>query len=313
MRYLLCRPSGGLNDMLIQIERCCQYAEKTGRIVIVDTNSPYTIFFRDDFSNYFESRNKYLLLSVESVGRDVLNNLETFPPSLSKNIFEYEPFHLDGYYYEKESKELLSFDFTKNYPHPLLVHEQCGGGDFGHMTLLRLKLKDHIISKLLNRLSLIDKTLNYHSIHIRNTGYTTNYLDRIDSLKQALGGEKIFLATDNIDVLDAFKKTFEQDQMFNFSKLQISPDLSTSSERMTQDLMLSDMDIKEKNEDAILDLLVLALAKQFHYFPLDQSHAINKSSQPKFSGFTVLANNLHSWKIILKSLIDSENIIFGLN
>jgi len=314
MRYLLCRPIGGLNDMLIQIERCCQYAEKTKRIVIIDTNAPYTTFFRDDFSNYFESINKNLLLSVDSINRETLNQLETYPTSISHQIFNYEPYHVDGYFYEKDSKQLLSFDFTKDYPQPLLVHQQCGGGGYGHMTLLRLKLKQHIALKLAERISLIDESLNYHSIHIRNTSdKTTSYLDKLNTFQQMLSSEKIFLATDNINVLNDFKEKLNKDYIYSFSSLSKTPDVSISSEVMPINSIITNQEIKQKNEDAILDLLTLSLAKQFHFFPLDEMHGVNKSPQPKFSGFTVLANNLFTWKIILKSLLNSDNIIFGLN
>ena len=61
-RLLICRPLGGLNDLLCQIERACRYGERFGREVVVDTNHPSTTYFHDDFSSYFESLQPGLVL-----------------------------------------------------------------------------------------------------------------------------------------------------------------------------------------------------------------------------------------------------------
>jgi hypothetical protein len=37
-RLLVCRPQGGLKDMLCQIEQCCRYAERFDRTVLVETD-----------------------------------------------------------------------------------------------------------------------------------------------------------------------------------------------------------------------------------------------------------------------------------
>ena len=54
-RLLLCRPQGGLNDMLCQIEICCAYGEAYDRTTIIDTDYRHSPFFRDTFANYFDS------------------------------------------------------------------------------------------------------------------------------------------------------------------------------------------------------------------------------------------------------------------
>jgi len=66
-RYVLCRPLGGLNDILCQIERCCRYAVRFDRIVVVETDFPRTIYFADAFDRYFESRDPALILSAEGI------------------------------------------------------------------------------------------------------------------------------------------------------------------------------------------------------------------------------------------------------
>ena len=72
--------------------------------------------------------------------------------------------------------------------------------------------------------------------------------------------------------------------------------------------------IQRKNEDAILDLLMLALSKRFHLIPLDKTEAPIGIGvmQPEYSGFTILAANLSNWKIIINSLVIRDDLTFGL-
>ena len=147
MRYLLCRPLGGMNDMMSQIEKCCQYAEQSNRILIIDTNPKNTKFFRDDFSNYFTSHHKNLFLDV-SEHKEILNKLHAFPEFLTHRIFDYDstmwPSKEYAYYYDTSDKSSpptpLTFDFSKDYPHPLLVHHMWGGGEMAHLAFLRFRL-----------------------------------------------------------------------------------------------------------------------------------------------------------------------------
>lgn len=53
--------------MLCQIVKCCRYAEKTGRYVVVDTNYKSTISFHDDLDKYFSSRHEGLILGLEKI------------------------------------------------------------------------------------------------------------------------------------------------------------------------------------------------------------------------------------------------------
>lgn len=77
-RLLLCRPLGGLNDILCQIESCCRYAERFGRTVVVETDFHCTKSFRDDFSRYFVSLQDRLVLSANGI-RGGLDQTAVFP------------------------------------------------------------------------------------------------------------------------------------------------------------------------------------------------------------------------------------------
>ena len=79
-RLVLCRPLGGLNDILCQIELACTYAERFGRTVVVDTAEHSDRYFRDLFSNYFQSARTNLVLGLDAIRRrlDVLDTVPTF-------------------------------------------------------------------------------------------------------------------------------------------------------------------------------------------------------------------------------------------
>ncbi|MCP5000226.1 MAG: hypothetical protein GY933_16185 [Hyphomicrobiales bacterium] len=84
-KYLLCRPKGGLNDTLCQIERCWQYAEQHHRTLIVDTTRSC---FAGEFSNFFEpteASDKIVFAQTDEL-LGVLNNASCFPPEVEGNL-----------------------------------------------------------------------------------------------------------------------------------------------------------------------------------------------------------------------------------
>ena len=66
-------------------------------------------------------------------------------------------------------------------------------------------------------------------------------------------------------------------------------------------------DVFRRNSDAILDLLLLALARNLHLLE------VSNYRHGKYSGFSVLAYNLWSSKIVLKHLIADADVHFGLD
>src|ERR1700751_3969783 len=92
-RLVLCRPQGGLNDVLSQIERVCRYADKFDRDVIIDTNYHSTIYIKDHFSRYFVSRQKRLVLDLTKIEFD-LKNVSVVPHFLTSDVLRYDA-HFD--------------------------------------------------------------------------------------------------------------------------------------------------------------------------------------------------------------------------
>ncbi len=300
-RLLLCRPLGGLNDMLCQIERACLYAERFDRTVIVDTGYSKT-YFRDRFSGYFASRQARLILEADAVsGR--LDQLAVFPNFLAGRVSRYATrFDRDlAQFVEEESGLIPSFDFGRDYAEPLIVHHASGGGTNGIGALARLRLRAPLVEVLLQRLGEVGP--RYLGVHVRNTDYKAKY--RVDTLVAKIApDDPIFLATDNRDTVAQFRSLFGAERIHTFASLPATAGVRIHNiDDPTQ--------AHERNRDAILDLVMLALASQLYLFELEPN-----PYGARYSGFSVLAAHLHDAKPVLKSLISDDLAVLaaaGLN
>jgi hypothetical protein len=296
-RLLLCRPLGGLNDMLCQIELCCRYAERFGRTVIVDTQHS-KVYFRDRFSDYFDSRQVNLLLNVAPV-LDRLDRLAVFPDFLAGRLSSYQVRFEYGQqqFVEDVSGLAPTFDFDIDYAEPLIVHDACGGGEYGIGALARLRLRQELSDALLERLGRIGP--RYLGVHVRNTDYRARYEQTLtpDKLEPCL---PILLATDNRDTVAWFRAVFGAERIFALAGLP-----ATAGERLHH---IGDPALAyQRNRDAILDLVMLALASRLYLFELEPN-----PHGAKYSGFSALAANLHSDESILHGLIGDAAAVLAV-
>jgi hypothetical protein len=299
-RLLLCRPQGGLNDMLCQIEKCCRYAELVGRTVIVDTAYTNSEYFRDNFDRYFSTRQKKLVLSYDYYSTDT-QTMQVFPESLQGRLNTYEA------QFERSKKAFCdtktgqptTFDFKRNYPHALLVHHQAGGGNLSQFALLRLMLKRSLLDELIERIRSLEGP--WTGVHVRNTDYTTNFEDLLTKLKHE-SVKRIFLATDSLKVRERFKSELTNTTVYSLSRR-----LSSNGKPLQNLGGFENVDVYSSNCDAIFDLLMLALSTRL----LFQKIAPNIEGT-SHSGFAILAHNLWTNKIFLRHLISDSRIEFGL-
>jgi hypothetical protein len=300
-RFLLCRPQAGLNDMLCQIEKCCRYAERTDRTVIVDTNYKYSSYFKDDLSRYLVSRQSRLCLCAEEF-KDQLDQWQVFPESLSGRVNDYSVIRNEKSYvrYDAQSGVPVTFDFGQDYPHRLLVHHQGGGGDLSLFALLRMKIAPVIADQLTMRYRQIRP--RYSAIHVRNTDLNTRYADALAKLKSS-STEPLFVATDNRTVVEEFRSALGDDRVFSFASLPTNAGQPIHIIEQPE----SHDEVFQRNSDAILDLLLLSLAQKLHLLE------VYNNKHGKYSGFSVLAYNLWSSKIVLKHLIANSDVHFGLD
>jgi hypothetical protein len=296
-RLLLCRPLGGLNDTLCQIELACRYAERFGRTVIVDTHTQSKRYFRDSFSNYFVSLQNNLVLDADGV-RERFDALDVFPKFLAGRVSRYTTrFDWNAYSFVDEEIGLrVSFDLDRDYAEPLLVHHASGGGKISIGALARMRLEDSLTKVLLRRIQQIGP--RYSGIHVRNTDYKARY-EHLIGRAAIEPNDPIFLATDNRDTVAYCRSIFGAARLFSFASLPAEAGIAAHH-------VTDPAEAYERNRDAVLDLVMLALASRLYLFELEPN-----PHGAKYSGFSILAANLHNAKPVLKRLISDDEAVLA--
>jgi hypothetical protein len=287
-RLVLCRPLGGLNDVFCQIERACAYAERFGRTVVVDTLEQSDRYFRDRFSNYFDSLQENLVLDADLVG-DRLDALDVMPAFLSGRVRACRPRYdaARGGWIDEPSGQVVSFDFEHDHTAELLVHHDAGGGMDSIRALARLRLKDPLVQALKARLAVVGRS--YVGLHIRDTDYRTNYRRLL--AKTSIGPHaRVFVATDSAEALAYCRAAFGDDRVFSFAAL------PESGARLHH--IADPAEAYARNLDAILDLLMLALASAYEMLQIEPNRF-----GARFSGYSVLAANLRNNPAVLARLL----------
>jgi hypothetical protein len=273
-KYLLCRPRGGLNDTLNQLELCCRYSLKHRRKLFIDTNRSG---FLDSFENYFLFPS-YILTGVMS---SIKYPVSVYPLYLQNDIYNYETV-CDNDICRLKNGQNLILNFKKNYSEQYLIHESWGGGEDSIYFLKRIKLKksiqDHITS-VINKLDV------YTAVHIRNTDMQSDYKQFLNNVNRELIYNNIVICTDDYAVQQYGKDLFG-DKLILPS---IVPDLKGQSLHDNQNL-----DRYITNINTITDLFILASSKKLY---------ITKTKKGIYSGFSLLAKSLHEDKRLIKKLL----------
>ena len=280
MKYVLCRPEGGLNDMFVQIAKCYEYCLRYGRTLLVDTNLNDS--FKDDFSFYFKSESDILKINNYEI-KDILYVLKSCNAECYPNINYID--HISNYssYYNNfisdENHLPITFDFNNWYHETLLIHDACGGGIPNFILFDKLKISDYLKNIFNDRLSQVENfcnTKNYNAIHIRNTDMKCS---DIDNFINSLPNDHFFISTDDIYSLNKIKS------LYNVISLSSIPNVNCS-------LHLDIVDSNEKrkrNIDSIIDLMLLAFSNNI----IGSTHN---------SGYFILAQNLKNNGIIYNFL-----------
>ncbi|MEO8304708.1 MAG: hypothetical protein ABI724_11360 [Betaproteobacteria bacterium] len=287
-RLLLCRPQGGFNDLLCQIELCCRYAERFGRTVIVDTDSHHSRYFKDAFSRYFVSEQKLLILDLKGIPHRI-GSLTAFPDFVSGRLDIYRMRYDQDLrkFVEETTGRPISFDFNKDYSEPLLVHDAAGGGTVSLAALYRVRVQEAVSEAFWARQRLMGS--DYTALHIRNTDYKTAYEGWIEQNKGRIHGS-VFVATDNRDTLAHCRSAFGAERVFSFAEL--PPEAGHPAHHLG-----GTIDAYRRNCDAIVDLFLLAYSKQLYVFKvMPNEFGVN------YSGFSMLAVNLRKSGPLLRRL-----------
>jgi hypothetical protein len=325
MKYLLCRPRGGLNDALNQIEKCWRYSEIHNRILIIDTEYLISTGISVKFSSLFEaldcSRNFVFELSQSLL--DDLNKLNVFPPSCKGRLATYRAKlneKLD--HCDSEKNVSLTFNFNRNYEEDLILHDQFGGGAVGINCLARLRLTSRFRGDVLSYLvPLIGES--HMAIHVRNTDYQTDYKSAFKNIYDQTINKRLLVCTDSVAVLNYAADFFDKSKTFSLS----SPPATNGTGLSTYATYCgADQQRYELIVQAFADLIGMATAKKIFLCKIspgefgagnnqysDFSNIFNTTNANQlvptgingFSGFSILAASLRNRPSLVKQLLTS--------
>jgi hypothetical protein len=275
----------GLVDMLLQVQKCYEYAKKYNRDLYIDSTASGLL---DSLDNYF--------IAVDRVyfGKPVLqNNIEYsyFPPCLTDLNYEslWNPTIRKNIH--KQTSMPLTFDFAKPYEEDILVHEQgaVGGDIIKPFEWLRLneKVRVHIVS-------IIEKLGSYDAVHVRNTDYKTDYKTFFENIKDKLGN-KVVLCTDDLQC-QLYAKSFFGDKLHIVTEL---PDTQGRPLHNNRNL-----DRYSINLNTLADLFILASGENLYFSTvLPDPYYSYTLSGTSTSSFSRLANALHERPDLVKKIL----------
>jgi hypothetical protein len=262
-KYLLCRPRGGLNDVLCQIHYCIEYASKFKRHLIIDTTRSGIL---DHFDNYFEPVVPFENMSLSLREDFDLESKTTscVPASLFKRemsyVVEYDDKH--KMFIDTLTREKSTFLFTSDYEEDLLIHEQCGGWTYNLPPLpaLRyLRFKPIVREEVKGRLLSLPK--NYLAIHVRHSDVTTDYKLFFNAIKDIVRDKNLLICTDGFEVLMYARAFFKNTNIISISDI---PDTKGAS--LHDNPLVTNWDT---SMGAFADLIALAMASKI-IFPSEQ-------------------------------------------
>jgi hypothetical protein len=294
-KYLVCRPMGGLNDMMNRIVMSIEYCIRYNRILIIDSiNSEFGSDILDLFNPLLE-----LIQSSRNFNESNFKGLSVYPNFISGKVFEYQSIYKHGTknFIECGTQSVMEFDYFKDYDEHILINNLCGGGVHSHRFLKYFTVTDHILEALKIRINQLGAS--YIGIHVRNTDIKTTYLDMVRELfgnYSSDNGLFFFLATDS---LEAKKRIFEAADQLKVGIKSFSHSLSVDGSPIHRDVNLTETEIVARNKEAILDLLTLIMARKIFY-------SVGPCGEK--SGFSVLAEGLAAseYKLDLNSRLSPQ-------
>jgi hypothetical protein len=267
--YVLCRPEGGLNDLLSQTGRCFDYCLRHGRTLVVDSENIET--FAEPFARYFEINHPRVRVIRDASGfiaEAQARGLGVFPPHARLVHGEECPAYDAVQRNYCLGGEPVTFDFGRIYEAPVLIHHQCGMAPQGAEFLRSLRLSAEICREVAGRWRALPKP--YLGVHIRHTDIKGDIGPVLPLFERYRG--PVFLATDSAAV-QARIRILRPRGLFTTD----IPDFGGNAlhfERVTGAMKT------RVNMTAVVDLVLLALAE-------------NVYAAPGRSGYSILAKALN--------------------
>lgn len=283
-KVVLCRPEGGINDILCRISLCYSYCRATNRILLIDT---INTSFRQPLNIYFKSR--FNDIQFITSNQD-LPPLDSVYPLLDKNGFSYQAIYKNDLgFVRSEDESGLHFDLNRTYQEEVLLYHNCGGGNSSHHAFSFLDFQDFVKQAIGHLYQIIPKP--YISLHLRGTdGLGTNFPPLI-ALLASLPRQNLFVATDSKQLLDLVIEKLSSHNLFTYSAQSLEYERPLHVFKPDDPLT---HDRSKINLNTFIDLGLLALAESYFYVdPLIYGGWV--------SGFSNLAAFLHKNKHFLLS------------
>ncbi|WP_176083556.1 hypothetical protein [Martelella sp. HB161492] len=291
--YLLCRPHGGLNDMLVQIAFCRNYAARSSRSLVIDMNRGG---WKDDFQRYFVPLPTFAARwhdwTEETADR--LAGLETVQPSQLKGRIRDYPFTQKGSAFLLAGTDVrLGFDAERDYDERLLVHEQCGGGLESIELLRYVRFTAETANGILQRILPLGG--DYDAIHVRHTDMKTDYRDFLKKIAPALAGRRVLLCTDSHRV--------QLEAPGLLAKCAAVMTLAAVPDTGGMGLHYHNSgNIFDRNLGSLADLVALACSRKLYFAGVRDGDGI-----ARVSGFSLLAEGLHQQQGVIRVLLSAAD------
>lgn len=172
-----------------------------------------------------------------------------------------------------------------------------GGGEGSIEILSLFKLKNEIINKINLKIKFLG--VDYDAIHIRNTDYKSEYATFLERVKIKTLGRRILLSTDNPDVIYFAKETMKQTEIVEIEKF--PPKSNRKSGPLHFQWGMSKERIQLNNIIMLADLIGMANSKNLFFPNLTENIHL-----AKFSGFSLLAENLKSRPALIDQLMGGK-------
>lgn len=218
-RIVICRPVGGLNDCLCQIEKTVAYASLYGREVLVDLSvNPFLESFFQIVRLNFDGKKVSI---VQTLPQKVLEARSTWPPEIGGRVGTYsaiqDPTMPTAQRFDSESGARLSFDFDRDYQEEVLVHHSAGGGRNSRRLIPWMELRDEAVEHV--RRIVASLPTSFYAVHIRHTDYKTPYKKMLRKVAKLCIGKHVLVVSDNQRVLNWAERRFGSRGFFTLGPL----------------------------------------------------------------------------------------------
>lgn len=272
-KYIICRPLGGLNDCLCQVEYCRKLAKSRYRNLLIQSETG-DIHLKHRFQlPFFELFHFSKIKSIPSVSEIFEQGLLTDEkvPDLYKPVSKSRGISLLEF--TKGQVRTSKLSKFRRLKHDFEFHESAGGG-LGSATLLNhIELNSNVIDSLKQILKHVGKV--GVGIHFRSLDWGGGDITHLFSAIEKINAkDTVLIATDDPAIITNVKNQYP---LRNFVYMED---------------ILEELQIETKSiELALLELIALSQCEKLEIISLNRSELF----APKFSGYSRLAK--HIWAV----------------